>query len=29
MQGSISVENASQGGAIFTIILPAYLIEHA
>jgi two-component system C4-dicarboxylate transport sensor histidine kinase DctB len=29
MQGSITVENASQGGAIFTIILPAYLIEHA
>ncbi|WP_445945924.1 sensor histidine kinase [Shewanella sp.] len=29
MQGSITVENASQGGAIFSIILPAHLIEKA
>jgi two-component system C4-dicarboxylate transport sensor histidine kinase DctB len=28
MQGSITVENASQGGAIFTITLPAYLVEN-
>lgn len=27
MQGAITVNNASQGGAIFTITLPAYLVD--